>query len=206
MDNVCTRINELVSVRDLGNDHERKRLVRTDRKYIDLQLLRVVMPSADRSKALIYSRNSRNSSNNKRGGKEQFFGRMHLGRVFNRCDPEASGELVYIMQGDKHNHLLWTRDNNMRDNGTLAIGCYFRILVPEFITSYLNNEVLMITSLRPAILMKRPMGIPSVHIRNLAVNMSRACVLNHSQLFIQGIQAIESPCNGNLCDKQRIWN
>ena len=203
LSNVLLRIRNLVTIRDLG-ENEKTSHVQTDTRYIDMQLLRVVMPSADRNKALVYSKNTRNASGNKRGSREQTFGRMYLCRVFDKADPSASGELVYMMQGDKQNERLWQRDNNMRDNGTLSIGCYFRVIAPEFITNYLNNEVPMLTSLQPAVLMSPPMVMNQVPIVNLSINQSRAFVLNHASVYVQGLQAIESPCNGNVCDKQRI--
>lgn len=202
--NVCTRIRTLASLNELTTESSRMEQVRTDTRYVDLQLLRIVMPAPDRSTALIYSRSSRNRANTRGKGKEQTYGRMYLARIYDKLDAKASGEMVYLLQGEHQNNRLWQRDNQMRDNGTLSIGCYFRILCPEFVTNYVNNETPLISTLRPAILMETPTTIPSVRVQNLGQDQSRAFVLNSANLFVQGIQVIESPCNGNVCDKQRI--
>ena len=199
-DNIITRFKDLCSL-DALNESEKNALVRTDRRYIDFQLLRVVMTTPNNS--MMISRYKKGV--NKRGsGTEQAFGRMFLCRIFNKNESEGSSELVYLMQGEKTNRQLWTRDNTRRDDGTLTIGCYFRILAPDFISSYLNGEIPIISTQRPAILMERPMSVPSVLIRNLGINQSRGYVLNNAQLYVQGLTAIQAPCNGNLCDKQRI--
>ena len=188
------------TLRDINESQVNSR-VRTGKRFLDFQLLRIVLMSPNQPTIF------HNRGPTKRGGgtESQGKGRMFLCRVFDQRDSDASGDLVYFMQGENNvNKSLFLRENKWRDNGTLTIGTYFRVLAPEYITQYLNNELPMIMSTRPAILMKRPVSVPKVTIRSLSVNQSRAYVLNGAQLFVQQVEAVDAVCNGNLCDKQRI--
>ena len=200
LSNVIRTFRTHCTLRDI-NESQIDSLVRTGKRFIDFQLLRVVIMSPNQPTVF------HNRGANKRGlGTESHGkGRMFLCRVFDKRDSDASGELVYFMQGENNtNKTLFLRENKWRDNGTLTIGTYFRVLAPEYISQYLNNEVPMIVTTRPAILMKRPVSVPKVPIRNLSEKQSRAYVLTSARLFIKEVDAIDAVCNGNLCDKQRI--
>ena len=199
--NAITRYPDQCSLSDLNED-QKSLCIRTDNRYLDFQIIRIVMTQPNKP-ANVFVRSKTGS--NKRGGvAEQQNGRMFLCRIYEKDDYEASGELFYFMQTKTINDRIWNRDLNARDNGTFTIGTYLRVLAPDFITSYLNNEVPMITCSLPAILMKRPETIQAIPIVNLSINQSRGYVLNSAQLFIQKLQPIAAPCNGHMCDKQRI--
>ncbi len=188
------------TLRDINESQINSR-VRTGKRFLDFQLLRIVLMSPSQPNVLY------NRGPTKRGGgtESQGKGRMFLCRVFDQRDSDASGELVYFVQGENNtNKNLFLRENKWRDDGTLTIGTYFRVLAPEYITQYLNNEVPMIVTTRPAILMKRPQSVPKVNIRSLSVNQSRAYVLTNAHLFVKQVEPADAVCNGNLCDKQRI--
>ncbi len=195
--------NEIFTFRDhckLSDIHESQvnARVRTGKRYMDFQLLRMIVMSPNKQ-TNIFSRGPA-----RRGSTESpKSGRMFLCRVYDYRNDAASGELVYFMQGEE-NKQLFLRENKLRDNGVLTIGTYFRVLAPAFISQYMNNELPMIVTTKPAIIMKRPPTIPSVEIKSLSVNQSRAFVLNGAELFVRDLDAVNAVCHGNLCDKQRL--
>ena len=183
--------NEIITFRDqckLADIHESQAnaRVRTGKRYIDLQLLRMIVMSPNKQTS-IFSRGpaKRGSSDSPKSG------RMFLCRVYDHRNDVASGELVYIMQSED-NKQLFLRENKLRDNKVLTIGTYFRVLAPAYITQYMNNELPMIVSTKPAIIMKRPPEIPTVDIKTLSLNQSRAFVLNGAELFVQQLDAVNS--------------
>ena len=206
LNDAMLRSNEILTfrnhctLRDI-NETQVNAHVRTGKRFLDFQLLRIVLMSPNKPTVMVYRGPNKRGTGSENQGK----GRMFLCRVFDIRDDDASGELVYFMQGENNvNKSLFLRENKWRDNGILTIGTYFRILAPEYITQYMNNEVPMITTTKPAIIMKQPNTVSSVIIRSLSVNMSRAYVVNGAELFVKQVEAIDAVCNGNLCDKQRI--
>ena len=172
-----------------------------DEKYLDLQLLRIITPDSNNVAAVYYNRAKRfGTAKNKQ---EVHYTRMYLCRVFSVDHINRNRTLAYVMQARNTNEDLWKHDIELRDNETLTIGTIFRLVAPHFVETYVNNEILLLVSQNPAIIMKIPRRIDDVSIKKISGNQSLAFTLNAMQLKVRRTVAIETTCSGNFCDKQR---
>ena len=55
------------------------------------------------------------------------YSRLFLCKVFSQ---EENSRLFYIMESRNNNNQLWNRNRQLQDDGTVTIGCIFRILAP----------------------------------------------------------------------------
>ena len=99
--------------------------MKLNRRYLLVQLLRIISPGATQ-KASIYSSRRRNGVMN---SKEVTFSRLFLCRVH----PEEGmvtdhGRLIYLMQARNSKSYLFEDNKEWRDNGIFTIGTFFRIL------------------------------------------------------------------------------
>ena len=117
-------------------------------RYIDLQLLRLIC-GANTGNATTFNRRTRVSA-------QTHFKRLYLLRVVNITEPQDHDKLVYIMETTTKNKYFWTDNTNNRDNGNVTIGSFIRVQVPHKITQYMRNDIPMINSDWPFILLKTP--------------------------------------------------
>ena len=121
-------------------------------KYIDLQLLRILVPNKDiGSKVSFYGAKGK-------GGKTMqnstSYHRLYLCRALY----DDTGKLVYIIQSKDTNQCLWDKNVEYRDNGILTIGTIFRVIAPQAIESLWNQDIPMLETDTPVIIMKKPVG------------------------------------------------
>ena len=172
-----------------------------DERYINLQLLRIITPDSNKG-ASIYNNKSRRYGN-ARAKQEILYTRMYLCRVISLEQAERSRSLVYMMQARNCNEDLWKLDIELRDNGTLTIGTIFRVIAPHFVESYVQNEIPLIVSQLPVVILKAPNIMQDVSIVPISGNQSLAFTWNASILKVRRSTPIETTCSGNFCDKQR---
>ena len=201
---ILTRITRMAGIRELTDPDAKESTMKTSDRYIDLQVLRIIVPDQNKTKAMVYSRTGKGSGPSRRQGAESSYERMYMCRVYDCDSISNSGEVVYLMQGGGDNKNLWSREILSRDNGTLTIGTYFRIIWPEHVERYLNNECPMIVSKEPAVLMKLPPLISDVPVTNLQANDTKSFVINNATLTVRQVQAMNTKCTGLVCDKQRL--
>ncbi len=167
-------------------------------KYIDLQILRIITSS--QSGANVYSRKRVQTSSN-----SMRLSRIILCRVYSQLYLEDNNKLVYIMEARNQNPNLWNKNVNHRDSGAISIGSIIRFPSPLPITTYMRNDIPMMTSHVPSVLLKYPQKISSISINEeIEANCSQAFVYNSTQLSVDYFAAVKTSCSGLLCDRQRI--
>lgn len=178
-----------------------------DDQYIDVQLLRIITPNTDQ-KAHIYSiRRARGTNNN--NSSEVHFSRIYQCRIYSEKNLNDHSQLLYLMESRNSNQSLFDRNLEYRDNGTITIGSFLRIIAPQEIENHMNGGVPLVRTPHPFIVMKRPNHLSSVQIsRDIQSNASMAFVLNNRTLHVNQVSILQTTCCGNMCDKQRAndWN
>lgn len=109
------------------------------------------------------------------------------------------------MEANNSNNVLFERNLEYRDDGTMSVGCFFRILAPLPIENSMRGDIPLVKTQLPLIAMKRPSKLITTNI-NLQIqeNTSMAFVLNGKDLFLNRTVPIQTTCSGMLCDRQRI--
>lgn len=113
------------------------------------------------------------------------------------------------MEFKNSNNVLFDRNLEYRDDGTMTIGTFIRIMAPQAIENRMNGDAPLVKTPHPLILMKRPSTLQSVPIiSELESDRSLSFVLNERTLNINQSYVVSTTCGGNHCDKQRIsdWN
>ena len=169
---------------------------------MDLQLLRVIANNNNNNNnfgpARVYgaSRNTRNQSSNVN------YSRLFLCRVVNKSE---GNQLIYLMEARNSNNILWRRNPQLRDDGTVSIGAYFRILSPSPIKKLMANDIPLLETRFPAIVMGNAKGHKNIPVQvSIAGNESKAFVLTDCLLDVISSTPEETKCSGLFCDKQRI--
>lgn len=166
---------------------------------MDLQLLRVIANSNTGNNlgpAKVYGKNNKNQSSSIN------YSRLFLCRVVSE---EEGDMLVYLMESKNSNKNLWKRFPGYRDDGTISIGSIFRILSPEPIKNMMANQICMIETRMPAIVMRHTREMIDFPVReSIPGNESKAFVLNDCQLRVCSSMPEDTRCSGLFCDKQRI--
>ena len=174
-----------------------------NRNYIDSQIIRIIIPSNDQKATLYSIRRSRTQT------AEVHFKRIYQCRIYSvGCITEQS-RVIYLMESKNSNNVLFDRNMEHRDDGTITIGTFVRIMAPQAIENRMNGDVPLVKTPHPLIVMKRPTVLPTVSIINeVQIDRSLAFVLNNRQLNVNQTFAVSTTCGGNHCDKQRCgdWN
>jgi hypothetical protein len=169
-----------------------------NRNHLDVQLLRVITPNKDQ-KASIYARKQRTNN------QEVHFSRLFLCRIHSTQHIVENGRLLYLMEANGSNNMLFERNLEFRDDGTISIGTFFRILAPLPIENNMRGDIPLVKTQLPVIVMRPPLKIPMVSInKGIQENLSMAFVLNKVELNINRTVPLQTTCSGFLCDKQRV--
>lgn len=170
------------------------------RKYVDLQLVRVVPANT----ANVTNRRRRNTRD------QRNFTRLFLCRVVTEgTGANENDRLVYLMETRTTNRHLWHMNLSYRDNGVISIGACIRILSPQPIQSYLNQDIPLLVSNYPAVALKLPDIFRSVRMDDqIRRNNSKAFVYNNVALQVNFMNIVGTTCSGYCCSRQRIndWN
>ena len=197
---IFNRCNIEVKLSDLANDDKIFDL-NLNKIYLDVELLRIITPAAD-LKANIYQR--RNKAGNSNGNQIPFH-RIFLCRVHSSQNLSENSKLLYLMESKGSNETLFDHDLQRRDNGTITIGSFFKIVAPLPIENNMKGDIPLIKTQTPLVLLKPPSTLPTIDIdMKIQENSSMAFVLNGLRLWINRTVAVKTTCSGFLCDKQRI--
>ena len=115
----------------------------------------------------------------------------------------SGSTLCFIMISNDMNKRLYHRDLLLRDNGTITVGSFLRILALLPIKRNMN-EIPMLHSFYPAIVMEPPEELKPIFIHSYIDGNKAGCtVLNGAYLKFTRTTTIETTCTGKYCDKQR---
>ena len=195
--NMLTRTNEVTIEQLLAEDPST--VPRNTR--INLQLMRVIANSNTGNNlgpARVYgaARNNRNQSSNVN------YSRLFLFRV---VSADEGNVLVYLMESKNSNNNLWKRNPAYRDNGVITIGTIVTLLSPAPIRSMMANDIPMLESRFPVIVMKDPEEFDIIRVNEgIPENESKAFVLSNCEISVISSIPEETRCSGLFCDKQRV--
>ena len=174
---------------------------KSKKTYILLQLLRIVSGSTDplsnkgNSNYSYYNRNQQNQS------MKGSYSRMFLFREIS----SRVGQVLYMIESRTSNEKLWGRQPEFRDNGVLTVGRCIAVICPTPIQNLLKDEVPILETRHPAVLMKHPKSYHDVIINNTLVqNNTRAFVMNNATLEVLNTVPETTKCAGLFCDRQRV--
>ena len=169
--------------------------------FLDIQIMRII--TANNDPANVYSRRGRVQN------PTRTFKRLILARCSCYKNEEEQNRLVYLMEARNQNTQLWSNNIQYRDNGAISVGSYLRIPGPYPIDTYMKNDIPMINSAFPLVLLKPPTKFTEIPINErIESDTSYAFVYIRTQLSFTIINPVKTTCSGKFCDRQRIsdWN
>jgi hypothetical protein len=176
-----------------------------DLNFIELQLMRIIVPNRANGTHSAYVYANRNRNRNQ--ANQVHYSRLFLFRVVNERE---ANKLCYVMEARNANTCLWERNVELRDNGTITIGTIVRVLAPLPIKKLMSGDLPMLETPYPVVVMLYPSrGLPPVVINpEIQGNNHLAFSLEACHLRINRTSPEETTCGGLFCDKQRIsdWN
>ena len=131
-----------------------------NKRFFDAMLLRIIplnvnLQDTKLGSLRMYGPRKNTSSN-------AHYSRLFLCKVFSS---EENQRLFYLMESRNSNNHIWTRNPQLRDDGTITIGTLFRILSPMPIKSLMSGDLPMVVTRFPVIVMKYPdVPVPTVDI------------------------------------------
>ena len=109
------------------------------------------------------------------------------------------------MESNNKNNNLWKRNPQYRDDGTISIGSYFRVLSPLPINNLMANDIPMLETRFPVIALCHATNLSDFPVNmGIPVNTSKAFVLTGCHIDVISSTPEETRCSGLFCDKQRI--
>ena len=200
---IITRTRE-VSIDALSSDEVYE--MNMNRNYIDVQLLRIITPRSRDQKAYLYSLRS-----GRRGGgsKDVNFTRIFQCRVYSAINTSEHKRIIYLMESRNSNNNMFERNLDFRDNGTVTIRTFLRVIAPEAIEDYMNGDIPLIRTPCSLIVLKRPASMDTVAVNyEIGTNKTLAFCLNNRILHLNKTLTEATTCNGLMCDKSCIseWN
>lgn len=152
---------------------------------VDGQLLRMVSPQRQANGAngvMIYRKNARNQQSN------VAYRRLFLLRIYN--DREGD-RLAWIMETTSTNNMLFNRNIEHRDNGTITIGSYVRMVGLRPVENIMANDLPLLVMTDPFIVLRRPRILQQYPIDyGIEGNRSKACVFNNVQVDVSFATAV----------------
>ena len=198
-DDTMDRLNE-VNIDELEGDNHL--FLNLNRVYVDVQLLRLITPNSSQ-KAVIYG--ARRRTNNQ----EVIFSRLLLCRIHSEQNYNIGSKLIYLMESKNSNKCMFDKNVELRDNGVISIGTFFRIISPHPIENKMRGDIPLLKTDIPLIVMTRPTLEHSIPVyKEVGEHNSMAFVLVGRKVNINRSSPIQTTCGGLLCDKQRCddWN
>ena len=101
------------------------------------------------------------------------------------------------------NRRLFSRDTMLRDNCTVTLGTYLRLLAPYPITRNMKG-IPLLQSMYPAIVMQTPSNVPSIQLNKyIQANQTGVAILKSIIVDIRRTAPVQTTCSGKHCDKAR---
>ena len=89
------------------------------------------------------------------------------------------------MEAKNSNKALFDRNLELRDNGTITIGSFVRIIAPQPIEDYMNGDIPLLKTSASLIVLLRPRLMPTVTINyEVSTDQSMAFCLNNCILHL----------------------
>lgn len=171
------------------------------RKYMDGQILRIILPLPAQSNAQIMHRMRRQQGNR---FMEVTYHRIYLCRVFSDRFERHNSKLFYLLQNKTINTRLWELNPEFRDNGTIAVGTFIRIANPDPVEKFMQG-IPMVTTNLAAYPLKDPRVYDSIPInRNLPANAAMCAVFNGCRVNINSFAVVSWMCAGLHCQRHDI--
>lgn len=170
------------------------------RRYIDTQILRIITPRQNRFAQVMYRMRRGQGNRNE----NQTYNRIYLCRVFSDVDTRENSRLFYILQSGNENHDIWNRNPEHRDNGTIRVGSFIRVVNPEPINRFMQGIPMITTDTRVYALDIHP-SMNSIPINNnIDGNQALAFCYNARIIRINHLSILHTGCTGLHCDKQDV--
>ena len=177
-----------VTIQDLLNEKVEEEM-KLSRCHLTVQIMRIITPQGGQT-GNAYTRYQRGA-----GQQKINFHRILLCR--------SKSTLCYLMITNDMNKRLFNRDILLRDNGTITVGTYMRVLAPYPITRKMK-DIPLVNSFYPAIVIERPSRVYTVPVNTyIQANQSGVAVLKDVILSVQRTTPIQTTCSGKHCDKAR---
>ena len=173
-----------------------------DFKYLDLQILRIIIPSNKDTATYYHGRRNNNQTTLR-------FTRLFLMRVVTENMREDHMKVAYVMEAKNMNQNLFQNALQYRDNGAITVGSIIRYPSPHPITTYMRNDIPMLNSNTSSVVLKIPRAFYPIPMRRIIeADNTSAFVVNGTRLNVYTTTPIATSCRGKLCDKQRVsdWN
>ena len=173
-----------------------------DFKYLDLQIMRIVIPTNKDTAKFYHGRRSNNQTTIR-------FTRLFLMRVVTDTIREDHKKVAYVMEARNMNQNLFQNALQYRDNGAITVGSVLRYASPYPITTYMRNNIPMLNSNTSVVVLKTPRSfLPIPMMGVIEANKTEAFVITRAQLDVFTTTPVSTSCRGKLCDKQRVndWN
>ena len=183
----CMRTEE-IQLQDLLNENiDREKNLR--KTHLLVQILRIITPQAgNMGNAMTRYQRSQNQQ-------QITFSRILL------CRNES--KLCYIMMTTDGNRRIFHRDLTLRDNGTITIGSYLRILAPEPVERNMQG-IPLVKTFAMAVAMGKIFDLPAIPINNnIEGSNTGVAVLTNAEVEVRSTTPIQTTCSGKHCDKQR---
>ena len=173
-----------------------------DFKYLDLQIMRIIIPTNKEPARFYHGRRNSNQT-------AITFTRLFLMRVVTDTIREDHMKVAYVMEARNMNQNLFQNVLQYRDNGAITVGSVLRYASPQPITTYMRNDIPMLNSNTSAVVLRAPRSFLPIPTRGIIeANKTEAFVINRAQLDVFTTTPVSTTCRGKLCDKQRVsdWN
>jgi hypothetical protein len=164
--------------------------------FTECQLLCIITPGTDgTSKAAVFNRSKSNGKINSTNYQQIFLFREY---------GVNGNQLFYMMVTRDINQALFERNIELRDNGVITIGSYFRIVAPKPINQLMNGDIPLLETNFPLIVLNPPAMSQKISVNmEIEGNASLAFVLNGTIVQVESLSPYQTNCAGLLCDKQR---
>ena len=133
------------------------------------------------------------------------FSRIFQCRVYSALSTSEHKKIVYLMKSRSSNNQMFDRSLDFRDNGTITIGTFLRVIAPDAIEDHMNGDIPLIRTTSPLIVLKRPISMPTVAVNyDVQTNHSLVFCLNNRILLLNKTTIMSTTCSGLMCDKSSI--
>ena len=176
-----TRQTKEVKIDDLADD-EKFFEMNLNWIYIDVQLICLIIPNDKGQKANIYEAQGRGGGNNQ----DVYFSQLFLCQIHLNNFLTENLRLLYLMEATNLNNMLFDRNFELHNNGTITIGTYFRVVFPLPIEkNNMKGDIPLVNMQTPIDVMHPPLTIPQIPVNNqVQGNTSRMAFVFNRVYFI----------------------
>ena len=188
------RTHEVQINRLMGDDSEE---INLNRNYANLKILCIIMPSKDQKAPSHSIRRTRMQSS------EVHFKWIYQCQIFSQLNPQDQCQLMHLMDSRNFNNHSFDRNLEHRDDGTITVGTFLRIMSPQRIENRTNGDIPLVNTHFPLIVMHLLALCPTANmINDTQPNHSLAFVFSNIHLNANQTFVVQTTCTRNHCDKK----